>query len=75
MAAEQKVNFNFLGSKIILKQEDRENLQFMLFLSMIEREEEKHKDGYLYYTTLRDRYGIRFDLELEQQIEDLLLKK
>lgn len=70
---EKRVSFNFLNTKIFLKPEDRANFHIMLFLAMVEREEEKHKDGYLWYTTLRDKYSIRFDSELEKQIEDILM--
>ncbi len=68
-----KVIFNFLGSKLMMSSEDRENFNIMFFLAILEREQLKHHDGYLWYTELRDKYLIRFDSELEKQIEDILL--
>jgi len=66
--------FLFLGHLINIATIDRNNFHLMYHLAIIEKEEQEHKNGLSWFTTVRDRYGIRFNVELEQQILDILTK-
>ncbi len=69
----RRIGLQFCDKKLFLLEKDRKDPMILILLSQIEFAEKKFKDGLSHFTHLRDNYGFRFELELEQQILDILV--
>lgn len=73
MENNDKLPLPFLGKVLQLTKADRSNPTILLMLSQIERTEIDKKDGFVWYTHLRDNYGLRLERDLEKQLQDILM--
>lgn len=64
----------FLDKEIELPLKDRTNPTFLMFLAQIEYIELYHGDGLLWYSHLKEKYGLCFgSKKLETKIENILI--
>lgn len=69
---EGKEVIKFLGQNLYLSKEDRKDPLILLFLALLEKEEKEHQNGYNFFVDLRDKYMLRTDVELENQLKEIL---
>lgn len=68
-----KYPINFLDKQIFLLEKDRKDPLILMLIANVERAEKLNKDGYVWYTHLRDNYGLRLEPNLEKQLTDILI--